>query len=380
MISDYAPSLTVDLDKIRHNTRYLTGLARDRAGAGVFGVAKALCGSPEVARVMLEGGCCGLADSRLENLSKIRTAMLDWPEFRSVPLMLLRLPAPSQTRQVVEVADISLNSEWKTLQLLSQAAGELKRIHQVVLMVDLGDLREGIWIDDEDHGNLMTLVRHTLTLPDIRLAGIGTNLACYGGVIPDRAMMERLLELTIQVEHVCGYHVDLISGGNSSAVPMLLEGSMPKGINSFRLGESILLGKNVIDRSDLPGTRQDAMICRAEIIELQSKPSMPRGVSGQNAFGEQTRYVDRGIRRRAVLALGRQDVVFDGLTPLDPGHIILGASSDHLLVDVSDSRTPLEVGDRISFIPNYGALLALATSPYVAKLYISSDDNRSSLR
>ncbi|MBP7460051.1 MAG: alanine/ornithine racemase family PLP-dependent enzyme [Candidatus Delongbacteria bacterium] len=376
MMSDYTPSLTVDLDKIRQNTRYLTGLARERVGAGVFGVTKALSGSPEVARVMLEGGCCGLADSRFENLRKIRVAMTDWPEFQALPLMLLRIPAPSQVRQVVETADISLNSEWKTLQLLSQAAGELRRIHQIVLMVDLGDLREGIWIDTGNPSNLISLVRNTLTLPNIKLIGIGTNLACYGGVIPDRAIMERLLKLAFQIEQVCDYPLEMISGGNSSAVPMLLDGSMPKGINSFRLGESILLGKNVIDRSDLPGTRQDAMICRAEIIELQTKPSMPRGVTGQNAFGEQARYIDRGIRQRAILALGRQDVVFDGLTPLDPGHIILGASSDHLLVDVSDSRTPLRVGDRILFIPNYGALLALATSPYVAKHYVSSDDDR----
>lgn len=363
------PCLIVDLNKIRQNAKLLTRLADTTVGAKVFGVTKVLSGNPEVALALLEGGCYGLADSRLENLRAIRLAVSVHPIYGDCPLMLLRLPAPSQVEEVVETADISLNSELETLQLLSQAAQKKNRIHQAILMVDLGDLREGIWCGDDQWEKSIGMVREIMVLPSLRLIGIGTNLACYGGVIPDRETMSRLLEIAARVEELAGYRLEIISGGNSSSVPMLYDHTMPAGINSFRLGESIILGKNVIDRSDLPGTYQDAAICQAEIIELKMKPSLPSGHIGQNAFGEELSYVDQGIRQRAILALGRQDVVFEGLKPRDPGHVILGASSDHLLVDVTDGRTQLKVGDVISFIPNYGALLALSTSPYIRKYF-----------
>jgi predicted amino acid racemase len=162
----------------------------------------------------------------------------------------------------------------------------------------------------------------------------------------------------------------VLTGGNSANLPLLVRGEMPGAINQLRVGESIQLGRNVIDRSPFPNTRQDTYRLVAEIIELEQKPSIPIGDIGQDAFGNMPHFIDRGIRRRAICNLGRQDVVIDNLTPEDSGIIVLGGSSDHLLVDVEEAGSPLQVGSEIVFRPGYGALLAASTSDYVQKAVI----------
>jgi predicted amino acid racemase len=266
---------------------------------------------------------------------------------------------------VIRYADYSLNSSLWTLEALSQAAERLGKTHRVIIMVDMGDLREGVWPD-----RAVPLVSAAARLPHLEIAGLGTNLACYGGVIPTRENMQMLIECRDECRAATGLPLDLLSGGNSANLPLLLEGGMPPEINHFRIGEAIILGRNVIDRSPLPGTRQDGLRVIAEIIEVERKPSIPVGPCGQDAFGNQVEFVDRGVRQRALLNLGRQDVEVEGLTPEDEGIIVLGGSSDHLVLDVSDAHTRLELGDEVGFIPTYGALLAAATSPYVEKVVI----------
>ena len=71
--------------------------------------------------------------------------------------------------------------------------------------------------------------------------------------------------------------------------------------------------------------------------------------------------------RRGILAVGRQDTDEARLTPLDPGVRVLGASSDHLLVDLTRAGQ-YTVGDTLGFTPGYGALLRAYTSPYVRRV------------
>jgi len=105
----------------------------------------------------------------------------------------------------------------------------------------------------------------------------------------------------------------------------------------------------------------------AEVVEVARKPSVPIGDRGQNAFGETCEFEDRGVRLRAILNLGRQDVVVDGIEPEMKGITVLGGSSDHLILDVEEAEREVKLGDELAFYPSYGALLALATSPYVQK-------------
>ncbi|MBT9135488.1 MAG: Ornithine racemase [Firmicutes bacterium] len=350
------PYLTIDLTRLEHNAALICRQAGEQ-GVSIFAVTKVLCGAPPVAEVFLAAGAAGIADSRLENIARLRQAGVEGP------FVLLRVPTLSAAAEVVALADISLNSELATCQALSCAAQAMGATHQIILMVDVGDLREGVWPAD-----FLFLLEAVKLLPGLKIVGVGTNLACFGGVIPDESNQDLLTGLAKQAEQTLGLPM-LVSGGNSSSLALLAEKKLGRGVNNLRIGEGIILGRETINRAPLPGAHLDACLITAEIIELKSKPSVPLGTISQDAFGNVPSFVDRGLQMRAILDIGRQDTVPEGLTPLLEGCEVLGGSSDHLILDVTKASA-LAVGDHISFIPSYGALLAAATSPYVKKVYV----------
>jgi predicted amino acid racemase len=350
--------VTVDLGAIEDNTRALVSRL---PGIDVVAVTKVTCGNHAVGSAMLRGGATALADSRLVNLAKLRAAGL------SAPMWLLRAPTPAQADEVVRLADVSLESELETVQALDAAAAAQGRVHGVVCMVDLGDLREGVLPDD-----LLPLVEQVAQLKHVRVAGIGTNLTCYGAIVPSERNMAELAKLALQVQALLGHEI-VVSGGNSSSLDLALAGRLPAGIGSLRLGESLLLGLDTLRREPLPGLRQDAFLLRAPIVECLVKPSKPWGESAQDAFGNRPVYEDRGNRRRAILAIGRQDVHPDLLTPVDTRVEVLGASSDHLIVDVEAVEPPPRVGDVLERAPGYGSVLQLFTSPYIDKVFVGGE-------
>jgi len=352
------PRLEIFPERILENARSVISLCRAH-GAQVACVTKVTSAHPAVAQALAEAGPDQLADSRVSNLQRIAEQGI------TLPRLLLRLPAPSEALEVVRTAQMSLNSGLSTLRLLDEAAAFAGVRHGVILMVDVGDLREGTWPD-----RAVALVQEASKLRHLELLGLGCNLACYGGVIPSVENMTKLIEVRDACRRATGLELPLLSGGNSANLPLLASGRMPKEIKHFRIGEAIVLGRNVLDRSPWPGTRQDTFRLVAEVIEVERKPSVPIGETGQDAFGGTPTFLDRGIRQRAILNIGRQDVVVDGLEPEDPGVLVLGGSSDHLLLDVEEARETLKPGDEIAFSPGYGALLALSTSPYVQKTVI----------
>lgn len=355
-MTDPNPRLEIYPDRIKANARRIVDLCHEHH-IQVAGVTKVVCAHPVVVRTLEESGVDLLADSRFENLEAIRH------QGTHLPLMLLRIPAPGQADAVVALADISLNSSFETVRLLSGVAARMNKVHQVILMIDLGDLREGIWPD-----RAVETVREIAQLPNIQLIGLGCNLACYGGVIPTSAKMQSLIDLREECSRKTGLDLPVLSGGNSANLPLLIQNEMPVEINQLRIGETIQLGRNVIDRSPFPGTQQDTYRIVAEAVELERKPSIPVGLTGQDAFGGTPQFIDRGVRLRAICALGRQDAVIDNLEPEDPGIIVLGGSSDHLILDVEEAHTSLKVGSEVAFRPGYAALLAASTSIYVHKV------------
>ncbi len=339
-------ALTISLGKITHNARQLNELCEQR-GIEISGVTKGVWGDPIVAGAIIDGGIKMLAESRLENISRLRTAGID------CPLWLLRIPALSEVKQVVALADLSLNSELSVIAALSEAALSCNKKHAIILMVDLGDLREGILPED-----LFDSVARILEFQGVQLMGLGTNLSCYGGVIPTATNLGQLVTYAEQVEARFAMKLRYISGGNSSSLPLLLAGDMPSRINHLRLGESILFGRETVKRNALDGTYQDAFLFEAEIIERKKKGSVPLGKIGEDAFGTIPRFQDRGERVRAIVNLGRADTEIAGIVPVAPGVEILGASSDHLILDVTTaSETQCAVGEKLCFSMNYAALL-----------------------
>ena len=349
------PYLDIDLDKIEHNTRTIVKLC-DKHNIDVTGVTKVTCGNPQVAKAMLRGGVMTIADSRLENIQRLIKAGVD------TQFMMLRLPSLSSVEEVVGSVAMSLNSEMAVLEALSTASQKNGRMHNVILMVDLGDLREGIWPDD-----FIQFVREAIKLPGIHIKGIGTNLACFGGVIPDEDNMQQLVGLATEVEQSCNIQLEWISGVNSSGLNLIASGGMPKRINHARIGEAILLGRETTHRNPWPNTYQDAFLLHAEILELKKKPSVPLGNRSEDAFGEHPVFKERGEIWRALLNVGREDIDVEGIVPLDPRMTILGASSGYLAVDVTDATGSIRVGDTLSFSMNYSALLTAMTSKYVNK-------------
>jgi predicted amino acid racemase len=349
------PTLAIDLDAIEHNARTVVELCAGH-GISVMGVTKGVCGDAEIAKAMLRGGVASLADSRLENIARLRAGGIE------VPLTLLRLPPLSGVDPVVEAADASLNSELAVVTRLAESARQRGIIHDIIVMVDLGDLREGLWPDD-----VIPFVGRVVELAGVRIAGVGTNLSCFGGVVPNADNMNRLVVLAEDIERTFGLQLDWVSGINSSGLELIAAGGMPARVNHARIGEAILLGRETVRRRPWPGTRQDAFVLRAEVLERKVKPSVPIGETTEDAFGHRPVFEDRGERVRALLNVGHEDVDVAGLTPLDPGVLILGASSGYLVVDVTDAGAGSAVGDELAFYPSYGALLAAMTSAYVKK-------------
>ncbi|MCL4078112.1 alanine/ornithine racemase family PLP-dependent enzyme [Coriobacteriia bacterium Es71-Z0120] len=346
-------TVTVDLDAIRANAERVVAAL---GGRQVVGVTKVTCGDPDVARAMLDGGCTAIGDSRLENLERLREAGV------RAPLWLLRSAVPAAADEVVRLADVSLESEVATLAALDAAARRASRRHAVVAMVDLGDLREGMM-----PGALPAFVEAARSLEAVDVVGIGTSLTCFGGVVPDSDNLGRLVELVRETEQMLGRRL-MVSGGMSSSLDALIAGELPDRVDNLRIGESIILGVSTVTRTPVLGLRTDAITLEVPVIEVARKPSLPQGRIAQDAFGHTPAFSDRGERLRAICAIGRQDVVPEGLTPLDEGVEVLGASSDHLVCDAEEMRVPPRVGDALRFRPGYAAMLALFTSPYVEKV------------
>lgn len=350
----YGPYITIDLNKIEHNAGIITALCANH-GIEVCGVSKVSCGMPQVAKAMLRGGVACIGESRMKNIHRLKANGVN------TAFTLLRIPPLSAAEDIVTSVDMSLNSELTVIQALSEAAFRRGIVHNIMIMVDLGDLREGVWPDD-----LLPMLREVVELPGIRITGLGTNLSCYGGVKPSEKNMNQLVEYARRIETAFGIKLRYISGGNSSSLNLIASGKMPRAVNHIRIGEGILLGRETVSRTPWPGTFQDAFLLQAEIIELKEKPSVPLGETGEDAFGGKPVFVDKGERDRAILNIGREDVVVEGMKPVEPEISIIGASSDHLIVDVTEAKN-VQLGSELSFFLNYGALLATMTSEYVEK-------------
>lgn len=347
------PTLEINVNKLKHNVKTLIKLCSEK-GIDIIGVSKVFCSNPDIVSAYIDGGLKYVGDSRIENLKGI--SHLD------VCKVLLRLPSPSNARDVVKYSDLSLNSETETIAELDKHAREQGKRHSIILMIELGDLREGVLSED-----FIKTIDNISKLPNIKLAGIGTNLTCFGAIIPKPEHMHTLVKLGDILRNRYSINDLIISGGNSSGIPMVASDTMPEGINNLRLGEALVMGTDAAYKRRIDNTYDDIFILKAEVIELKYKPSYPIGEIGVDALGNVPVFKDKGIRRRAILSIGKQDVRIDSLLPLDKNIEIVGASSDHLIVDVTDSENEYGVGSVISFNAKYPAVLSLCTSKYVAK-------------
>ncbi len=345
------PQLEFDLALLRSNADAVISRCRGM-GIRVCGVVKGVDGLPEAARVLRAAGAAELGTSRLEQVAKCRAAGVPGP------WLLIRIPGLTELPDVVALCETSLQSEWPTLLALEEEGLRQNKTHRVIVMTDLGDLREGFW-DKKELVDVCERVERDL--PHVHLAGIGVNLTCYGSTKPTPEKMNELVGLARQVEQRIGRKLEIVSGGATSSFTLVHWGTMPAGVNHLRIGEAILLGKDLqVDWGirDMDYLRMDALTLRAEVVEVKDKPTYPIGEFAIDAFGRKPVYEDRGIRRRAILALGRADVgELESLIPREPGLTVIGGSSDHCIVDVEDCPRRLQVGDIVEFSLCYSHML-----------------------
>lgn len=350
MVRKY-PQLEVDLSILRSNARQVITHCQQQ-GIRVCGVVKGVDGLPEVARAMRLCGAEELGTSRLEQVERCRAAGVGGP------WLLIRIPGLSELPDVLRLCETSLQSERVTLDALEEECVLQGKTHRVIVMADLGDLREGFWDKDEMVDVCVHVERE---LPHVELAGVGVNLTCYGSTKPTPEKMQALLDIAAHIEKRIGRKLEIISGGATSSYTLVHWGTMPAGINHLRIGENILLGKDLQVNwgiQDMDYLRMDGFTLRAEVVEVREKPTYPIGEFAIDAFGRKPVYVDRGIRRRAILALGRADVgELESLIPREAGLTVIGGSSDHCIVDVEDCPRRLEVGDIVEFSLCYSHLL-----------------------
>ncbi|MBB5515384.1 putative amino acid racemase [Rubricella aquisinus] len=309
-------------------------------------MSKAVRGHPAIAQAMLDGGAAGLAEARLSNVQRLRTAGM------TCPITLIRTPMLSQVDHVVQMCETSYNTEPTVMAALAAAAIRHGTVHGIILMVEMGDKREGIIPHD-----LVIIAQQVMDMPGVALKGIGANFGCLSGIAPTAVQMRALSDLGTDVEGQCGPYLQTVSGGNSTSLPWAFGQATVGRINDLRIGEAILLGVDPITGAQIDGLFQDAFTLVAEVVETDRKPLSP---SARRAMAG-LRLVPKGDgSRRIILAIGDQDTNAAGLT-MPPENTLIGATSDHLVIRTQDAT--LRVGAEMRFEMNYAALMRAMAAP-----------------
>jgi predicted amino acid racemase len=357
------PYLEINLKKIHHNAKALKGALNSKS-ISIMGITKVILGNPTIAKRIVQAGISYLGDSRIENIIRMRE------EGVNAHFVLIRNPSLKEIPSVIKDSDISLNTELFIIKKLSEESIRQNKKHGIILMVEMGDLREGIMPK-----NLENIVDHVLKLKGVELRGIGTNLKCFAGVIPDEKNMKAFSEIAERIQDKKGINFEFVSGGNSANYDWLMSTDNIGLINNLRLGTAILLGVGGIYETPLPELYIDAFTFVAEIVELKRKPLFPKGTITTNAFGEPSIFKSKKIfpdenrlRTQALLNAGRQDILETKLIPKEDTEI-MSATSDYIIVDLKDNEN-YKVGDELRFDINYEALLHAMTSPYISKVFV----------
>jgi predicted amino acid racemase len=355
--------VVINLEALEHNLRTIDRWLTAHPASWIV-VSKVLCGNPEVLQALHALGVRSFGDSRLLNLQAIRQIA---PQSST---WYLRPPHLSATRALVETAGTSLNSELRTIQELDREARSYGVMHDVVIMVELGDLREGV-----QPGALTRFYESVLELRNIRVVGLGASLGCLAGAIPSVEQLNQLEMYRELLELKFKRRIPKVSVGSSVLLPLLRKGVLPKAINHFRIGESLFLGTDLLAGGVLDGLRDDVVTAEGEISEIKEKSLVPPSTTScMTPFASVGK--DEGVtpgRRgyRALVTIGQLDTDVGGLVPVDPAHRIAGASSDITVVNLGEDAKGLEVGHSIRFRVSYAGLLRLMNDKYVPKHVVS---------
>ncbi|MEN6388096.1 MAG: alanine racemase [Candidatus Cryosericum sp.] len=357
------PRVVVDLDCLTDNAVKVRSLCQEHR-LSVVAVTKGVTSDAEIVQAFMRGGIHSIGDSRVHDFLSLRQE-----EFGVLELTLLRQAPRSQMHLVPHITDRAFMSELTAMKALGEAALAKGTVCDVLVVVEMGDRRDGVPLSD-----LTSFIDAASQIDGVEITGLAANLGCITGILPTIENQERFGSVAARVRRETGLALPIISTGGTVALDLIERGVLSPIITELRTGEALLLGVSTTDSRVIPWLRQDAFVLEAEVIEVRDKPSAPDGPVGLDAEGRRPQIVDHGIRRRAVVALGYTDTEPAALVPLDAGVTIVGSSSDHMVLDVTDAEREFTEGDVVAFRMRYAALLHSMLSPYVARGYARTVD------
>ncbi len=307
-----------------------------------------------------------IGDSRLTSLKNLKEVN---PDMQTI---YIKPPAKIYADDIVKYADISLNSSHNTIVALNKAAKKAKKIHKIIIMVELGELREGV-----KRTELMNFYESVFELSNIEVIGIGSNLGCMHGIEPT---YDKLLQLSLYKELISAkFNKDLkyVSGGTSITLPLIEQKSIPKDINHFRIGEAIFFGISPLDNKQFKELAVDTFEFCANIIELEEKKIVPEGVISHSNVGQTAEFHEDNISEtsiKAILDFGLLDVDQDDIEFIDDELEYVGITSDMMVIDLGsnksvDGKKKYRIGDKVYFKPNYMAVARLLNSKFIHKTF-----------
>ncbi len=350
--------IELNKDKLKHNYLFLDDLfEKNNINWGM--VSKVLCGNKSYLKLLLDLGIKEIHDSRISNLRVIKS--ID----PNVQTVYIKPPPKKSIKSLVKYADVSLNTEFETIKLISEEAGLQNKIHKVIIMIEMGDLREGVMGE-----NLIDFYSSIFKLSNINIIGIGTNLNCLNGIMPTHDKMIQLSLYEQLIEATFNKKIPWVSGGSSVTIPMIYKKLIPIGINHFRVGETLFFGNDLITGKPIKGMKTDVFKLFAEVIELTEKPKVPMGEIGTNVAGESPEINEQDYGKtsfRAILDIGLLDIDTKNITPYKKSFKFSGASSDMIVLDIGRNSGKLKVGDYVEFRPDYMGALRILNSDYIEK-------------
>lgn len=353
--------INLDSGKLRHNFNYLNNFFKEQ-GIDWSVVTKILCGNRDYLSALMEMGISQYSDSRISNLRTIKSIN------SSVQTIYIKPPAKGVIKEVIKYADISMNTDFRTIEMLSHEAHKQGVTHKIIIMIDLGELREGVMRED-----FVDFYEQVFQMKNIEIIGLGTNLSCLYGVLPNS---DKLIQLSLYkqlVEAKFNVSIPFISGGSSVTIPLVNQGLIPKGVNHFRVGETLFMGTDVYNNSRFEEMENDIFRLYAEIIELYEKPVIPSGDMGKNLEGETVTFDEKDYGRttiRAIIDIGLLDIDMKHLDPTDTEIKYAGATSDMVVLDLGENSKSYKVGDLIEFTLDYMGIVRIMNSRYIEKRII----------
>lgn len=361
--------LVIHTKKIRENIKTLSEFFRKHNREWSL-ITKVFSGDPEFMERILTDDVLELiqsvGDSRLDNLKTLKSVR---PDMRTI---LIRPPVRGEAEEVIKYADISLNTSYDTIISLNEAAKKAGIIHKVIVMIEMGELREGVKRDE-----VMDFYRSVFNLPNIDIIGIGSNLGCMYGIEPTEDKMLQLALYKEMISEKFNKELKYVSGGTSITLPKVIEGTVPSEVNHFRIGEAAFFGVSPLYNERFLDLHTDTFEMIANIIEVEEKKLAPDGKISEANIGE-TRDFEEGDRQRsslkAILDVGLLDVDREGIEPQDAEVKFVGITSDMLVVDVGHDdprlREQYSVGHQVKFASNYMAVARMLISKFIKKRYV----------